>query len=249
MSDYNHPEWRAKRIKVLNKLGNKCAVCGDRKNLDVHHKSYKPDKELWDYPLENFEILCKEHHRERHGRELEIKVCAEPSCKVKIEPQFTHCYEHHMENKVESKASKSSNNVIIFAILAITVVAVSAFFLSSKETQSPVNPSRPQEVASTQDKYSGHIVCKGKEEGEKCNGGVLVKNDSRGGFYGCENFNNGKGCRYTIDYPFICKGCKKYMVKRPKGRVTKNGKPVLIWGCPDYLETRAEKCEEYWDYK
>jgi hypothetical protein len=150
---------------------------------------------------------------------------------------------------------------IILAFLAITSIS------SLVAPKAPVNttpmevapsaanhriesPSRNIGLTSQQpDEYSGHIVCKGKIEGEKCNGGVLVKNESRGGFYGCENFNNGKGCRHTVDYPFICKGCKKYMVKRPKGRVTKNGKPVLIWGCPDYLETRAEKCEEYWDYK
>jgi hypothetical protein len=154
--------------------------------------------------------------------------------------------------------------ILTWIILAFIVIASISSLVAPKP---PVNTT-PMEVAPSAinqrvespssnigltsqqpDEYSGHIVCKGKIEGEKCNGGVLVKNDSRGGFYGCENFNNGKGCRHTVDYPFICKGCKKYMVKRPKGRVTKNGKPVLIWGCPDYLETRAEKCEEYWDYK
>jgi hypothetical protein len=174
---------------------------------------------------------------------------------IKIQEEFELKINERLDAQVETvdivKKKLISVEVLIWIILALIVIAIISSFVAPSAINQRVETSSSNIGLTSQqpDEYSGHIVCKGKIEGEKCNGGVLVKNDARGGFYGCENFNNGNGCKYTVDYPFICKGCKKYMVKRPKGRVTKNGKPVLIWGCPDYLETRAKKCEEYWDYK
>ena len=108
--EYSHPKWRTKRIEVLRQLGNKCDVCGARRNLDVHHKSYSEGKELWEYPLSNFRILCKEHHNEAHGKTLEPKFCAADSCNQQIEAQFTYCFEHYQEH-LKSKFSADPEKI------------------------------------------------------------------------------------------------------------------------------------------
>ena len=109
-NEYSHPKWRTKRIEVLRQLGNKCDVCGARRNLDVHHKSYSEGKELWEYPLSNFRILCKEHHNEAHGKTLEPKFCAADSCNQQIETQFTYCFEHYQEH-LKSKFSADPEKI------------------------------------------------------------------------------------------------------------------------------------------
>jgi hypothetical protein len=79
-------------------------VCGEKRNLNVHHKSYSEGKEPWEYPLENFVLLCAEHHRDEHG--LKPKICSEPSCDREIAAEFTHCYEHHVKNKYGDNSEK-----------------------------------------------------------------------------------------------------------------------------------------------
>ena len=35
-------------------------------SLEIHHKTYLVSKLPWEYPTANFEVLCEEHHCERH---------------------------------------------------------------------------------------------------------------------------------------------------------------------------------------
>lgn len=58
-----HPKWQKKRLQVLEKFNFKCLMCEDEETeLHVHHKSYLPDTEPWEYPIDNFEVLCKNCH-------------------------------------------------------------------------------------------------------------------------------------------------------------------------------------------
>jgi hypothetical protein len=69
-----HPEWFKLRTKVWARANNCCEHKGctysyDEKNpLDVHHIKYVKGKEPWDYPLDNFELLCRKHHSAKHKR-------------------------------------------------------------------------------------------------------------------------------------------------------------------------------------
>ena len=73
-----HPKWFEKREEVFKTLGKQCEVCGIEKKLHVHHKSYKIDEDTnhyfppWEYPIDNFAVLCEECHNKVHNEELEI---------------------------------------------------------------------------------------------------------------------------------------------------------------------------------
>lgn len=85
-----HPEWFKLRTKVWDRANNCCEHEGctysyDENNpLDVHHIKYEKGKEPWDYPLDNFELLCRKHHSARHKDENksvdEIKQQELPRC-------------------------------------------------------------------------------------------------------------------------------------------------------------------------
>ena len=87
---------------------------------------------------------------------------------------------------------KKLNRVEVLAWIILAFLAITSIF-SLVAPKAPVNTT-PMEVAPSAanhriespssnigltsqqpDEYSGHIVCKGIIEGEKCNGGVLVK--------------------------------------------------------------------------
>lgn len=57
------PRWQRKRLEVLERDQFTCSCCGDTEmELQVHHLSYKPKTEPWEYELENFQTLCKYCH-------------------------------------------------------------------------------------------------------------------------------------------------------------------------------------------
>ena len=64
-------EWRAKREKILKRDGYKCAYCGSKSKLNVHHKYYNfyPNGKhvnAWDYPDDALITLCESCHKKVH---------------------------------------------------------------------------------------------------------------------------------------------------------------------------------------
>lgn len=74
-----HPNWQRKRLEVLDRAGYECASCGSKdKMLHVHHKRYIKGRMAWDYDEGNFEVLCKDCHKDDHDlRELLDRLMAE----------------------------------------------------------------------------------------------------------------------------------------------------------------------------
>ena len=72
---YNHqlltPMWKEKRQEVFKEQGEFCNRCKSKHKLHVHHKSYDRNTFPWDYPLENFEVLCELCHLKHHNRDYE----------------------------------------------------------------------------------------------------------------------------------------------------------------------------------
>lgn len=65
-----NPRWQKVRLEVFERDEWTCRCCQDNENtLTVHHLSYSPGKEPWDYPLDNFLTLCKTCHE----NEFEIR--------------------------------------------------------------------------------------------------------------------------------------------------------------------------------
>lgn len=61
------PRWLKKRKEVLDTKGYACAICGKKFDLQVHHLEYKSGKMAWEYPMSNFVVLCRKHHKEIHN--------------------------------------------------------------------------------------------------------------------------------------------------------------------------------------
>jgi hypothetical protein len=58
------PRWQKLRLKVFERDEFHCQLCYDDESpLVVHHLSYIPKHEPWDYPLENFMTLCESCHQ------------------------------------------------------------------------------------------------------------------------------------------------------------------------------------------
>ena len=72
LKDFN---WIAVRNKVIVRDGNKCTVCGSRKNLNVHHTFYYSDnRPPWLYSLSSLLTVCEPCHYDYHlHHEIEIR--------------------------------------------------------------------------------------------------------------------------------------------------------------------------------
>jgi hypothetical protein len=72
------PRWQKTRLKIMERDGWKCVVCGEtEKTLSVHHKYYRPGVKPWDYPSESLVTLCEfchdcEERGIKEGMELDL---------------------------------------------------------------------------------------------------------------------------------------------------------------------------------
>lgn len=65
------PEWQELREQLFSARGERCQNCRRTRLLQVHHRYYLPDRDVWDYPHSALLVLCKICHRLVHGREDE----------------------------------------------------------------------------------------------------------------------------------------------------------------------------------
>lgn len=74
-----HPNWQRKRLEILSANEFTCELCQDNQStLHVHHRYYKKNKELWDYPNSALMCLCEScHDFETKNRGLLEKTLAE----------------------------------------------------------------------------------------------------------------------------------------------------------------------------
>src|SRR3990167_2957622 len=56
-------DWEDKKSKKYSKL-RRCAICGDKENLDIHHLNYK---NLTDCEQSDLRILCRRCHFTTHN--------------------------------------------------------------------------------------------------------------------------------------------------------------------------------------
>lgn len=59
----NSDEWKSKRLQKL-KLNPKCEVCGDKSNINIHHKTYD---RIFNENIEDLQTLCRLCHKKAHG--------------------------------------------------------------------------------------------------------------------------------------------------------------------------------------
>jgi hypothetical protein len=71
------PRWQKVRLKVFERDDWKCrndeCQSPEHTPLAIHHQSYRPGRDPWDYPLTNFLTLCERCHDQKH-----VLATAEP---------------------------------------------------------------------------------------------------------------------------------------------------------------------------
>lgn len=64
---YRHPEWQKKRLEALAVAEFSCQRCCDKESqLHVHHKRYVKNRMIWEYSVNELEVLCEECHQYAH---------------------------------------------------------------------------------------------------------------------------------------------------------------------------------------
>lgn len=57
------PRWQKKRLEILNRDNWTCQLCGNTEaELQIHHKTYKKNKEPWECEDSNLITLCRYCH-------------------------------------------------------------------------------------------------------------------------------------------------------------------------------------------
>jgi len=67
------PEWKQRRVFVLERDGRACVLCGSVDELQVHHRTYE---RRGDELLSDLTTLCAECHAKHHGKD-EFALSAE----------------------------------------------------------------------------------------------------------------------------------------------------------------------------
>lgn len=60
-------QWKAYRDFIFIVRDKKCEVCGKRKNLQIHHTKYIPNRYAWEYLPNDVMVLCHNCHRNIHN--------------------------------------------------------------------------------------------------------------------------------------------------------------------------------------
>ncbi len=74
---YRDPRWQAKRLRIMERAGFKCEMCGDKeKTLNIHHGYYTRDTDPWDYWDDTLWCLCDLCHEQagsiKHDCHIEL---------------------------------------------------------------------------------------------------------------------------------------------------------------------------------
>ena len=70
---YKSPEWQKKRLEALQHADFSCQRCFDKENqLHVHHKRYVKGRHVWDYAVDELEVLCGYCHEVAHAEKQRL---------------------------------------------------------------------------------------------------------------------------------------------------------------------------------
>jgi len=61
------PVWKEKRKFALQFYGNECGLCGNKHDLEIHHRTYK---NIFKEPMEDLMILCETCHKRHHKNKI-----------------------------------------------------------------------------------------------------------------------------------------------------------------------------------
>lgn len=66
-SQYLDPRWQKKRLEVMQERHFTCEICYAKdQTLNVHHKQYISNKDVWDYENCQLSVICQDCHKQLH---------------------------------------------------------------------------------------------------------------------------------------------------------------------------------------
>ena len=78
---YKHPNWQKKRLEALEAADFTCERCtGEEKQLHVHHKRYVKGRMIWEYSIDELEVLCDTCHEDAHAFKDELQAVLSGVC-------------------------------------------------------------------------------------------------------------------------------------------------------------------------
>lgn len=64
------PKWQKRRLEIMNRDNFTCQICGAKdKQLHVHHTTYIPGCDIWDYFDNHLITVCEECHTREHNKD------------------------------------------------------------------------------------------------------------------------------------------------------------------------------------
>lgn len=68
-NQYKTPDWQKKRLEALEHAEFKCQCCFDGESqLHVHHRQYFKGRKVWEYGVNELEVLCESCHEYAHEK-------------------------------------------------------------------------------------------------------------------------------------------------------------------------------------
>lgn len=83
---YKHPKWQKKRLEALENAAFVCQTCGRADvQLHVHHKRYIKGRKVWEYQIDELDVLCEICHESAHSQKeaLQMLIALLPSSAMK----------------------------------------------------------------------------------------------------------------------------------------------------------------------
>ena len=94
------PRWKAKRLEIIERDGNKCRKCGSSYKLHVHHEFYD-DVNPWEYKNEYLTTLCANCHKQHHKQNKNVYTT------YTIQYNDDNTFERE-DSKIETKVSSTT---------------------------------------------------------------------------------------------------------------------------------------------
>lgn len=78
--------WKDQSLRVKARDGFSCRLCGQCKNIEAHHTSYKNN--LFDVPDEDIITLCRSCHKELHDKKVDKQAV------IRVTDDFIRTYQN-----------------------------------------------------------------------------------------------------------------------------------------------------------
>ena len=95
-------DWGRKRKQAIEFYGGRCALCGDKDDIHVHHINYET---LGKEEMLDLTLLCEYHHNDFHKRERRKKK------RRKVKPKYGGWFDKFKHAPLRSKSDEIKDRI------------------------------------------------------------------------------------------------------------------------------------------